>query len=271
MNYKFNYLFPNYSDLIKIRKEIYHSDGKGYYLFKNFLPKDYVTHIKTFWFNEAINDQNIKKFKSKSDIFFGCPNYRYASNKENLNNIIFYNFLWNTPSDQLTFDLSIQILMLRNIIMSKSISNNLFHKNSIHYNTFRVVKTLESNNIVPYHKDWITEPYFDPSALQATLFLSQNGKDYSGKGFSIENNDGQMQFFDTASNNVIKEGDLMFWRYNNLHGISDKIKPLNDSGFTRMIFPVENILKNGFLNSIKKPVKKIIWESKSIYNKIKSI
>jgi len=256
MNLSFNYLYPSKDELIKIRKQIYHSEGSGFYIFKNFLPKNYVKHINKFWFDEAINDINIKKFKTKKEIFFGCPNYIYSSNTSNPNkNTIFYNFLWNNPSDQLTHDLSIQILILRNIIMSKSISNNFFEKSSQFQSTYRIVRTLNSENIVPFHKDWNSHPYIDPSALQATLFLSKNGKDYKGKGFSIENNKGKMQFFDTDLRNSIEEGDLMFWKYNNLHGISDKITSINSVGFTRMIFPVEILSKRGFIENIKKPLK----------------
>ena len=40
----------------------------------------------------------------------------------------------------------------------------------------------------PWHSDWNKPPEIDLSRVQAVLFLSEEGKDYSGSGFTFVTN-----------------------------------------------------------------------------------
>ena len=53
---------------------------------------------------------------------------------------------------------------------------------------YRVVQTRNQDISNPWHSDWNKPPEIDLSRVQAVLFLSEEGKDYSGSGFTFVTN-----------------------------------------------------------------------------------
>ena len=103
---------------------------------------------------------------------------------------------------------------------------------------FRVVLTRNGRDIVRPHQDWVGKN-FDPRRLQASLFLSEKGPDYRGRGFVFQSNQGQDVSFGTDVE--IQRGDLAFWRYNNVHRVDDVETDPGQLGMLRLIFPPEAI------------------------------
>ena len=46
---KYNHFNIDEKILSKIRKDIYHSSGPGFYVFKNFINKEFLIHIVNLW------------------------------------------------------------------------------------------------------------------------------------------------------------------------------------------------------------------------------
>ena len=103
MTYQYNSFQPTKEDLNEFRKELYHSQGKGYIIFKNFIPQNYVEHLLEFWDDtvkpdefgrQAFVTKNVEignGMVSNRNIYYRCPNYYWfgGGGKEGK---IFYNF-----------------------------------------------------------------------------------------------------------------------------------------------------------------------------------
>lgn len=227
------------SRLLPIRRELYHSASPGYFIIRNFLTPNQVSHLQKLWDTDGV-ERFHAPYESKEQFFFGCPNYASISR----GNKIFFNFLWAKPLDELTFALAIQIQLLRSRIEGHFAGKEIFpiHNKCVSY---RVVNTKNSENWIAPHTD-----YFHPEAplnanhdltrLQATLFLSEYGRDYQEGGFTLKNNQGTPLLFGRDVH--VSPGDLVIWRYNNEHSVQ-KVKSSPDQlGFMRILFPPESIV-----------------------------
>jgi hypothetical protein len=110
---------------------------------------------------------------------------------------------------------------------------------------YRVVISRNPNTAVSLHRDYfdharrMEKNAYDPSRLQATLFLSEKGRDYDGTGFRFTRNDGTAVVFGTDV--PIAPGDLVIWKYTNWHAVEPVTARPDHLGFMRMIFPPEVI------------------------------
>ena len=238
-NLKMQYLdlFPSQDFLNKIRKELYHSEKPGYYVVKGFLNETFVNHIKHFWCVELIPERTHTMIDQldKPNLFFkGCDNYYYP----NPYGKTYFNYFWNAPFDEVTYAVAWKIVEFRNLVQSKNFFKFMFPYEGRSVG-FRVVQTMGGETIVPYHRDWL-ERNFDPSMLQATLILSEEGKDYKGKGMVMKDNQGKEEI-SFCQDLGLEAGDLVLWRYNNEHAVIDVSSNSDQIGFLRMIFPPEKL------------------------------
>lgn len=231
-------------DLISIRKELYGSNSPGYYVFKNFIPENFINHMLHFWTNEireAPGHKEIREIRDKKDIFYeGCPNYFYPNQYGHA----YYNFGFNKPADEVTHSVSFSVNCLRNIIEAVNNYQYLFltdkysNGDGRHAWCYRSVFTKNGEKIVEPHRDWIDKANFNPAKLQATLFMSKKGIDYEGIGMKLESNNGKHHFvFDDDIK--VNPGDLVLWKYNNLHSVENIKSSPSQLGFFRFIYPPE--------------------------------
>ena len=75
--------------------------------------------------------------------------------------------------------------------------------------------------------------------LQATLLLSDKGRDYHGTGFHMTTNRGDWVTF--GDDVPATAGDLVIWRYANLHEVADITTEPGQFGFMRIIYPVYDL------------------------------
>jgi hypothetical protein len=245
--FKFNHLQFSEEKLAEIRNCIYDKkDNGGYYIFKNFLSVEQTSSVVNFWNTTLIPGEKHDVFPGKNFITENSPNY-YAK-REFPSNLIYYNYLWNKPADDFTHSFSLEIAYLRNIIEGKSVFSDLYPKPNKRCVSYRVVITKNGDNIVEPHRDWVTPPLVDSKRLQATLYLSNYNKDYSGKGFILEDNSGKHNV--VGKDILIEKGDLIIWKYNNEHCVQDVKSTSNQIGFARMIFPPVEIQNMNFSKKI---------------------
>lgn len=225
-------------EFARFRHDLYHSTGPGYVVFPGFLSGDAVRHIQSIWPN-IDPARTHKMFWSKEDMSAACSDFYTADNHGNRN---FYNFIFNTPVDEVTWTASIFVHMLRNRLSGRPPFAEMFPVSG-RVLSYRVVITRVSKTWAKPHRDYIQDPTsldrnkYDLSRLQATLFLSEKGRDYSGTGFRFERNGGRTVIFGTDV--PVKAGDLVIWRYNNLHSIEDVSAVDGQLGFMRIIYPPE--------------------------------
>lgn len=248
-------------ELIKIRKELYHSSAPGFYVFKKFIDAEFLKHMVDFWTNENFEKSDfstLTQIDKKNQFYMGCPNYFYPTKYGKA----YYQYFWNSPVDEATMSVSFAIQQLRNNLQSYNNYHEFFplSGNSCSY---RVVFTFNGDKVVAPHTDWL-EPVelFKPERLQATLILTKKGVDYEGTGMWMESNDKKTKYiFD--ENLQVEPGDLVVWRYNNLHAVENVKTPEGKKGFIRMIFPPEFIF-----NRTKEQILKD-FSGKELLNEIK--
>ena len=221
-------------ELHPIRMELYHSSGPGYAIFPRFVSPEVADHIVSFW-SSLDGSGTHQRFVGNKAFSVGCPNYVYGPDQ--YRNLAFYNFLWNEPQDEMTYSIAFVVRMLRNRVEGRMPFREIFPYTG-HGGAYRVTITRGGGTIVRPHQDWVGEN-FDPRRLQATLFVTEKGRDYEGSGFRFRNNQGKDLEFGTDV--PIVAGDLVLWRYNNLHSVRDVTAKPGDRGMVRMIFPPETI------------------------------
>lgn len=232
------------SELLPLRDELYNINKPGYIILRNYISPAQVAHLQQFW-QKTPPDRGYfdthpvepKVFKQRPFAFFGQRRTCY------------HNYLWNPALDELSHTLCFEIALLRNRLQEKPSYFNLA-PNGKRLASYRVIVsgTYKEGDIeVEPHQDFSEEQYIigEPDSqkyLQATLFLSERGVDYTGNGFHFTTNQGEKIY--PGRDLDIKPGDLMIWRYINWHGV-DGTQALHDGvGFLRMIYPHEDVVLN---------------------------
>lgn len=231
----FDDLYLREADLQPLRRELYHSQGAGFVVLRGFLSDAQAAHMREFWSTLQPDDWHAE-YKGMDRMFRGCPNY--FAHEENGGQLSYFNFLWNEPPDELTYSVAFAIQQLRNRIESRTIYREIFPMAG-RSASYRIVLSRNIKEIVVPHRDWVGRN-FDPRRLQVTLFLAEKGRDYEGIGFGIETNAGERVVF--GDDVAVRAGDLVLWRYNNLH-FAQEVTSSNGIGFMRMLMPPEAILE----------------------------
>lgn len=226
------------SRLQPVREALYHSNGPGYYIFRRFLSPEFTRHIVAFWSTLAPHHTH-KPFRGKKGFTRTCPNF-FSSDQNG--NATFYNFFWNEPADEATYAVAHQIQILRNRVEARAPFHEILPFNG-RCASFWVTISKNGDKIVPPHRDWVDEN-FDPRRLQATLFLSKKGVDYTGRGFVFQTNQGKQVMF--GDDVMVEPGDLALWRYNNEHSVMEVSSGPGQCGFIRILFPPEPIYPEAF-------------------------
>jgi hypothetical protein len=227
-------------ELHPARMELYHSSGPGYAIFPGFLSPDQVAHMRRLW-STVDPTTTHALFPGKKFIYAGCPNYYLL---EADGSRTFYNCLWNAPTDEVTHAACLQAHTLRNRLSGRlhCAETMPFAGKSLVY---RVILSKNYKLWVAPHRDYMDHQRrfeknrYDFSRLQATLFLSTKGVDYGGVGFKFRRNDGQEIVF--GDDVDVAPGDLVIWRYNNEHSVTDIRTSEGQFGFMRILHPPENI------------------------------
>jgi hypothetical protein len=260
-SWSFNNLTLKDEDLRHIRKDIYHSSGPGYFIFRAFFTPQQVAHAQQMWTAPSAT-RHFAPFLGKHQFRLGSPNF---VKKDDRGNRVYYNFVWASPLDELTYEATFQIQRLRNRISGRNSSNELLPLtgNSVSY---RVVLTRNAEAPVLPHRDF-WEPdqplskKHDLSRVQATLMLSEHDKDYTGEGFGLVNNQGQKIVF--GVDEPVQAGDLVIWRYSNIHSVLNVKSAEGQIGFLRILYPQEIIHDHStgrrVVNTLKAVAGRGVW------------
>jgi len=225
------------SDLNGIRRQAF--GDQGYYVFKNFLTPETSDKIRNFWIN--FNGYEFSNFIPNKQLAPGSPKYKSDALKDG--NFSFCTHIWNNPSDELLHETGIRVQQIRNLVEGKPTYFGL-HENTGKALQYRVCRSLNAENIVHKHADFFElhrrdpmgDHSFDPSRLQATLFLSDYADHYEGGGFKLWLNDEEPKLF--GRDIEAGTGDLVLWRYTIFHEVNN-VRAINpDVGFLRVIFPL---------------------------------
>jgi len=227
------------TELRNIRMELYHSTGTGFHIFKNFISPDLVSHIRSVWPKNEM-PPGFQLLPGAHVYYPGCPNYyvRYPDGSQ-----IFFNFLHQSPLDEVTQEVSVAVHMLRNRLSGRNAFQDLSGARALGY---RVTLNRNFEEWVSPHRDfmdwdqrWTKKGEYDPSRLQATLVLSERGVDYSGNGFLFETN--SKREITLGGDVPVSPGDLLIWRYGNLHSV-ENVKCSDDQfGFMRIVYPIYDL------------------------------
>lgn len=236
--FTFERLHLSESELHPIRMDLYHSTGAGFHIFRQFVPPTLVAHMRSVW-PKAEMPPGFQVLPASDGYYPGCPNYyvRYPDGS-----LIFFNFLHATPLDETTQEVSVAVHMLRSRLSGRNAFQDLAGRHAVSY---RVTLNRNFEEWIAPHRDFMDwdrrweKGQYDPSRLQATLFLSDTDVDYSGNGFFFQTNDGREV---TLGKQVpIHSGDLLIWRYGNLHSV-ENVKCSDDQfGFMRIIYPIYDL------------------------------
>jgi hypothetical protein len=217
--------------LAPIRHDIYHSTGPGYVVLKNYISKQFTDHMRAVWPNLPEEHMH-QKFKTWNSLYYGMPNFERRSPGLDF----FQNFFWNAPVCEITHAVALSIIILRNRIEGKPPTLHLAGELD-QAAGYRMIFTKNQNISNPWHSDWEEEDTFDLSRIQATLFLSSYGEDYTGQAFVFRLNDGRL--ISMGRDAGIGAGDLILWRYRNEHTVLEVESQGDQIGFARMLFPPE--------------------------------
>jgi hypothetical protein len=235
--FDFNSLAIPEEALRPIRRNLYHSSGQGYHVFRNFLGPELAAHIQRFW-SELEPTQLHRRLPAVGvkALVNGCPDYFYGDSQGDRG---YLNFFWNYPADEVSYAVAMQVQWLRNRVMGRTPHEDIFPLRGRALG-YRTVISRRGQVVTRPHRDfdgdeWRREPF----RLQATLFLSTPGVDFTGDGFILETNQGRQVTF--GGDVPIASGDLVLWRYCNQHSVLNVESTDDQCGFIRMLFPVEEV------------------------------
>lgn len=232
-------------EILSIRKELYHSEGAGYFIFKGFLSHHEIEHMRHVW-TEYDWRLTHRKFLGKANLTLQSPEQYYWDEKRRTES--YWNFYWNTPKRcTYTQETCASIHVLRNLISGRApfyefavsrISGHDFVA------AYRIVNTLETDTYMEEHVDWgpqddIKDKRYQPARLQCSLFLAEHGTDYIGDGFYLTNKKGEKLYI--GKDIGIKAGDLVLWPFNSPHGVGSVKALTKKIGMLRIMFPSEKI------------------------------
>lgn len=247
--------------LHEARMKLYHSSGDGYYVLRNFAAPDAVAHMRELW-TTVDPAKTHKPWEGNHCVYPGCPDY-YVIYEDG--GRVFYNFLFDEPVDEVTREISVAVHMLRNRLSGRNAFADLSGPHSAV--SYRVTHNINYQKWSPMHSDFLDyekryeKGQYDPSRLQATLFLSEKGVDYAGDGFKFTTNQGKLICFGTDVD--IKPGDLVIWRYANVHGIENVKTPDGQFGFLRIIYPIHMTTPMGHRDHLERAANNFLKRAKS--------
>lgn len=234
-------MFEFEDSIIDVRKHIYHD--AGFYTIKNYLNTDELKLIRENWSDDIAYE--FHNFIKNLDVRPGTPPYVY--NKPSKDDFAYCTHIWNEPYDQLLHAKAVNVQLLRNQVEGKPLYHGL-HESTGMALQYRVCRTVSSSHVVKKHADFFDEyrhdptgsHQFDPSRLQATLFLSDYDVDYTNGGFILW--DDERKVARVFGRDVpVKAGDLVFWRYSLPHEVNHVSSKNDQFGFMRVIFPLFEI------------------------------
>jgi hypothetical protein len=226
-------------ELPDIRRRLYHSSGDGYYVFRRFVSPDLVKHMRSIW-TTVDPETSHKLYTGNHNFYVGCPNFyaRYGDD----GSLIFYNFFFAPPLDEVTYEISVCVHALRNRLAGRNAFDEIWGRRAVSYrvllNLNRTTWAAPHTDFMDYERRW-EKGYYDPSRLQATLFLSEKGADYTGTGFRLRSNSGRSVVF--GEDVPVAAGDLVIWRYGNQHSVEDVATPPGQFGFMRILYPIYDL------------------------------
>ncbi|MCB2108367.1 MAG: hypothetical protein KDE14_11740 [Rhodobacteraceae bacterium] len=255
--FQFNDLSIEEDLLSEARRKLYASDGDGFFIVRNFLNEAQLDHMRKVWTNpnvcanylllKDLTPEIIAKVGTGDDLsifkpstFLGAPNQFRIDERGNSN---FVNFFWNEPSDEVTYTACLYAHTLRCRIEGRPPFEEIYTFSG-NVAQFSVRRCVDAATVVRPHRDWISKNPLDKDSyqlqrLQITLFLSNKENDYLGTGFKFRKNTGEDVVFGTDVE--VGAGDLVFWRYNNLHSV-EQIKTRDGQiGFLRIVMPPEKV------------------------------
>jgi len=226
-------------DLLAVRRALYRSDGPGFVLFRGFLPPALVAHVRGFWTErEPAMFGEFAPFVQRDRYQIGQGPYasRFPGKS------CWFLDLWDAPLDEVTLAATVAITQLRNQIEQQPLFRDLVPCSERMTQTMVVVSTESEGIEVPWHRDEFPSSESRPEAqtrLQATLFLSEWGKDYEGDGLLFEREDGGV--IHVGRDIAPAAGDLLLWRYLLRHCVGS-VKPVPGGvGFARILFPPQGV------------------------------
>ena len=215
-------------DSIKKSREDLYKSARGYCIFPDFLSTPEVNSLKQTWVHT--NDTDHFKGPPNGELTESTPNFVTQDLEDP--QTTYHNFLWNEPWHAATYSITLQVQLIRNQITDKPVNTGL-SPTSDRTVAYNCVRTLGGTPVKP-HQDTTDNPLHFPG-LQATLFLSDHGKDYSGRGFVFTTNDGEKIVL--GRDRSVSSGDLLLWRFGNEHAIADVETTEDQLGFLRIIYP----------------------------------
>ncbi len=227
----------NSENIQAIRKDIYH--GPGFYIIPNFIEKSLAKAMAARWFSGRYNFY-FSDYIANKDIRPDSPNYLIE--RPTPDDWGFVNHIWNRPVDDITYDAVAEAHRLRNLVEGNALQYGLASYDD-HILQYRICRTVSDGQAVKPHADFMEEYRHDPLGdhgfaphrCQLTLFLSDYGSDYQDGGFKFITNDDQKILF--GRDEAVNSGDLIIWKYSNVHEVSS-VRCINpDLGFARIIFP----------------------------------
>ena len=248
----FNALGISDPDLKPMRQALYRSDGPGYVLIKQFLSPELAEHVAGYWLDTP-PASNLFDTTMTSAKVVGQKSYIFEGNHRTC----YHNYLWNRPMDEVSHSTCFLVTMLRNQLEQQPLHRFLLPGSS-RMASYRVLCTdhVDGVEVEEHTDDWLDNSgkMSDRSMkylLQATLFLTEYGKDYDGDGFKFYSNTGERLSFGPDIN--VGPGDLLLWRYSNRHGVDANRKRKNGRGFARIVFPYEEVSATP-LRPVKQPL-----------------
>jgi hypothetical protein len=236
--------------LQSIRRDIYHSSGLGFHVFRNFLGPEIAEHMRRFWSELQLTHvhQTLPQ-EGVAALTRDCPDYSYGI--QNGDHRGFLNFFWNTPADEVSYAVAMQIQWLRNRIMGRPPHEDFYPLRGRAV-SYRTVISMRGKVVTRVHRDFDGDEWIrEPARLQGTLFLTTPGVDYTGDGFTLETNAGGRVRFGHEVN--VANGDLVLWRYCNEHAVLNIESSGDQRGFIRMLFPVEEVARGAPRGRLRLP------------------
>ena len=199
----------------------------GFKVYDNVIKTNVYNEVRSFWLDYFSKDQPQREV-ARGDLLLGEENFNSYTDTDFWSLYRHFDFLWNTPTHQLTTDIAIELHKIRNMTLNLPEDYGLNY-NPECYGFYVSTSYYPPNGMMTPHADGFPKGKKEFMLLHFMFPITFKGQDYEGGGMVVYDKNDQKVNVDE----IMKPGSIIFYDGSFKHGC-EKIIPYEDKKIGRL-------------------------------------